>query len=142
MRLLFTILLVMLQQPAAAEVFKCLGTQGTVSYQSTPCGAQIKQQRLEINADPAVEAAAKTKLDEVRGEYDSRKASQLAAENLAAEQNYKAEKLEVDRRKVLALQELAAAKRHQTQLIRHERRHQRKQPRHNSKYAARSVWRK
>ena len=142
MRLLFTILLVMLQQPAAAEVFKCLGKQGSVSYQSTPCGAQIKQQQLEINADPAAEATAKTKLDEVRGEYDSRKAAQLATENLAAEQNYKAEKLEVDRRKVLALQELAAAKRHQTKLIRHERRHQRKQPRHSSKSATRSVWRK
>lgn len=142
MRVMFMTLLLMLQQTAIAEVFKCLGKQGAVTYQSAPCGAAIKQQQLEINADPAAEAAAKAKLDEVRGEYDTRKAAQMAADSLAAEQNYKAEKLEVDRRRVLALQELAAAKRHQTQAIRHERRHQRKHSRNSVKHATRSVWRK
>lgn len=136
MRMLFLILLAMLQQPATAEVFKCIGKQGAVSYQFSPC-PEINQKLLEISPDPAKEATARAKLDEVRGEYEIRKAAQLEAEKQAAEQNYKAASLEVARRRVLALQELAAAKRRQTDVLKRERRYQHKSSRNSVRNARR-----
>jgi hypothetical protein len=132
----FLILMTMLQQPATAEVFKCIGKQGSVSYQPIPC-PEANQKLLEINSDPAKEATASAKLDEVRGEYEARKAAQLEAEKQAVEQNYKAASLEVARRRVLALQELAAAKRRQTDILKHERRYQHKLHRNSVRNAKR-----
>lgn len=140
MRLLFLILLTLLQQPATAEVFKCVGKQAAVSYQSTPCNTAIKQQQLDIKSDPDKEAAAKGKLDEVRGEYETRKAAQLEADKQAAEQNYKAARLEIARRKVLAQQELAAAKRQQTEVMKYERRRQARPVHKSTRHAKTKNW--
>lgn len=120
MRLLFSILICMLPQSAVAEVFKCVGKQGAVTYQPIPCDTTFKQQSLEIKSDPAKEAVAKAKLDEVRSEYKNRKAVQLAAEKQVSEQNYKSATLDLARSKVLALQEIAAERRRQTRLLKHQ----------------------
>lgn len=142
MRLLYLILLTVIQQSANAEIFKCVGKHGVASYQPSPCDTLIRQQQLDIKPDPAKEAAAKTRLDEVRSEYETRKATQLAEKKLAAEQSYRAAALEATRNKALAQQELAAAKRLQAQAIKHKRRQQDKRTpsHHRAKHATRKMW--
>lgn len=129
MRTVLMLLLAMWLWPATAEVFKCVGKQGVASYQSSPCRTATKQQQLNIKSDPAKEAAAKVKLEEVRDQYASRKAAQLEAEKQGAEQRYKAAKLELAREKVIAQKELAAAKRHQTEFLK-QKRHRRSGSQH------------
>lgn len=138
MRLLLSILLSLLLQPAIAEVFKCPGKYGVAAYQPNPCNT-AQQQPLDIKPDPAKEAAAQARLHEVRSEYQTRKAARLAAEKQAAEQSYKAAALEAARNKALAQQELAAAKRSQAEAAKHKRQHKNPNPRKSNRRRARQA---
>lgn len=142
MRLLLLISWFLLQNPAFAEVFKCPGKFGVAAYQPTPCNAATDPQPLDIKADPAKEAAAQLRLNEVRSEYETRKAARLKAEKLAAEQNYKAAALEAARQKAQAQQELAAAKRLQARAKKHHRdsKQQPKSSRRRAKQVILKMW--
>lgn len=120
MRTLTLIILTLLCQPSSAEVFKCVGKNGTVSYQPSPCQAAVKQQQLEIKSDPVKDAEAKAKLDQVRGEYETRKAARQEAEKQATEQRNQALTVEAARRSAIAQQEMAEAQRRQAEALEHD----------------------
>lgn len=140
MRLLFLIPLTLLLQPAAADVFRCIGKQGAVAYQPSPCSVTTTQQQLDIAADPDKEATAKARLSEVRGEYATRKEAQFKAERLASEQSRKAAAQEVAKSRVFALQELAAAKRLQAENIQHKPHRQPKPNHRGAKHGLHKFW--
>jgi regulator of protease activity HflC (stomatin/prohibitin superfamily) len=110
-------ILTLLCQPSSAEVFKCIGKNGAVSYQPSPCQAAIKQQQLEIKSDPVKDAEAKAKLEQVRSEYEIRKSAQQEADKLAAEQRNQAATIEAARRGAIAQQEMAEAQRRQAEAM-------------------------
>lgn len=120
MRILLLLFVTVFSQSACAEVFKCVGKNGMVKYQPAPCASAIKQQQLEIKSDPEKEAAAKAKLEEVRNEYDSRKALQQEAAKNAAEQHNKAATLDAAQRSAIAQQEQAEALHRQAEALEHE----------------------
>lgn len=83
MRVLTLLILATFCQASNADVFKCLGNNGRASYQPSPCTTAAEQQQLDIQSDPAKDAEAKARLEEVRSEYESRKTARLKAENKA-----------------------------------------------------------
>lgn len=119
MRILTLLILSAFSHTSSAEVYKCVGKNGTVTYQPNPCTSAIKQQQLEIKTDPAKDAEAKVRLEEVRNEYENRKAAQQEAEKVAAEQRNQAASLEATRRSAIAQQEMAEAQRRQAEAMEH-----------------------
>lgn len=113
MRVSTPVLLLLFSQVSAAEVFKCVGKYGAVSYQTSPCASAIKQQEMNIVSDPAKEAAAKARLEEVRSEDESRKAAKREAAKEAFERNVKAATADAALRNAAAQQEQADAQRGQ-----------------------------
>lgn len=80
MRVLVLMAMVLGSCPAQAEVFKCIGKAGKTVYQAKPCQTTDKSLQLDIQSDPAQEAAAKAKLEAVQNEYGARQAAKLEAE--------------------------------------------------------------
>lgn len=72
--------------PASAEVYKCTGKFGKATYQASPCETSTTEEQLDIKPDPKKEAEAKTKLEAVRSEYETRKQEQTKIENTGAQQ--------------------------------------------------------
>ena len=102
---------------ANAEVYKCIEKFGKARYQASPCSENAKEQQLDIKTDPAKEAAAKTKLEEVQNEYDKRKEEKEKIDKeLAAQQRANAE-LEIARRNAIAQQEQAQAQQRQADAL-------------------------
>lgn len=117
MRIWVVMLLCLGYQAANAEVFKCVGKHGQVLYQPSPCNSAIKQQQLEIKSDPEVEAQARTKLEEVRSEYESRKAAQQEAQREAMEQRNQQLSIDAAQRSAFAQQQQANEQRRQNEAI-------------------------
>lgn len=107
---------------ADAEVYKCIEKFGKARYQASPCSDNAKEQQLDIKADPAKEAAAKIRLEEVQNEYDKRKEEKEKIDKeLAAQQRANAE-LEIARRSAIAQQEQAQAQQRQADALERQNR--------------------
>lgn len=102
---LFIVTAMFLACPIAnAEVFKCIGTNGKTVYQSKPCQATDKGQQMDIQVDPAQEAAAKAKLEALQNEYDAKKAAQAETERRDAEFRNRAEQTNALKQSAVAQQ--------------------------------------
>jgi len=122
MRQLLLITLSLLAASVNAEVYKCVEKFGKTSYQSSPCSQNAKEQQLDIKTDPAKEAAAKARLEEIQNEYDKRKEEKEKIDKeLAAEQRANAE-LEFARRSAIAQQEQAQAQQRQADALERQNR--------------------
>lgn len=113
MRISIMTLLIWLCMPVHAEVYKCVGKNGTVAYQPNPCSSAIKQEQIQIISNPAKEEEARAKLEAVRSEYESRKTAQQEAEKAASELRLKQASVEAAQRSALAQQQQADAQRRQ-----------------------------
>lgn len=56
-----------------AEVYKCVDKAGKIDYQARPCQNSVKTVQLPIKNDPAKDASAKLKLQELESEYQAKK---------------------------------------------------------------------
>lgn len=107
---------------ADAEVFKCIEKYGKTRYQASPCSENAQEQQLDIKTDPAKEAAAKERLEEIQSEYDSRKAAKDKLDKEMAEQQRAAAALEIARRNAIAQQEQAQAQQRQADALERQNR--------------------
>ena len=122
MRNAMLLALSLLTASANAEVYKCIEKFGKTRYQASPCSENAKEQKLDIKTDPAQEAAAKARLEEVQSEYDSRKAEKEKIDKeLAAQQRANAE-LEIARRNAISQQEQAQAQQRQADALERQNR--------------------
>lgn len=117
MRVLMVMMLFWLCLPANAEVYKCVGKNGAVSYQPTPCSSAIKQEQIPITTNPVKEEEARLRLDAVRSEYESRKHDQQEAEKAANDLRLKQATLEAQQRSAMAQFEQAEAQRRQAEAL-------------------------
>lgn len=117
MRKSLFIFLALVSASANAEVFKCTEKFGKTIYQKTPCKGNAKEQQLDIKSDPAKEAEAKAKLEAIRNEYDTRKASQQDKEKALASERNNAISREIARRSAVAQQEQAQAQHRQADAL-------------------------
>lgn len=117
MRILIVMLLSFVALPAAAQVYRCVGKHGAVSYQPSPCNNANKQEQLEIVSDPAKDAEAKARLEAVRSEYETRKINRQEADKQAMEQRLKQATADAAQRSANAQQDQADAQRRQADIL-------------------------
>jgi len=113
MRILILMGLLLGCHPAQAEIFKCIGKAGKTVYQAKPCQATDKARQLDIQVDPAQEAAAKARLEAIQNEYDTKKAAQLEAERRDALLNNQNESTMALKQSAFAQQQQVEAQRRQ-----------------------------
>lgn len=80
MRMLIWMTMVLAHHSASAEVFKCIGKDSKTVYQARPCQSSDKAVQLDIQANEAQEAAAKSKLQALQNEQETAKAAKLEAD--------------------------------------------------------------
>ncbi|MGZ4998889.1 MAG: DUF4124 domain-containing protein [Methylomonas sp.] len=117
MRLLILMAMALGWHAANAEVFKCIGKAGRTVYQEKPCQAAVKEQVMDIKADPAKEAAAKARLEAFEAENDARRAERRQEEQEVAAEIYQAAKVNALNRSVFAQEQQAAAQRRQAEAL-------------------------
>lgn len=113
MRVLVLMAIVLACHTANAEVFKCVGKGGKTVYQAKPCQTTDKAQQLDIQADPAQEAAAKAKLEALQNEHEAKKAARLEAERNDAVLRNQTESTTALKQSAFAQQQQVAAEQRQ-----------------------------
>ncbi len=117
MRVLILMVMALCCHAANAEVFKCIGKAGKTVYQEKPCEAAVKEQLMDIKADPVKEAEAKARLEALEMENKARREERLQEEEDAATKRYQAEQINALKRSAIAQQQQAVAQRRQAEAL-------------------------
>lgn len=139
MRIISLVCIALLLTTAKAEVFKCIEKFGETVYQSSPCEPNAKEHRLDINTDPAQEAAAASKLEAIQSEYESRKLAQEQRDKELEQKRMEAANQEIARRNAIAQQEQAEAQKRQAEAL-ERRNNYDNRPLYISPYYTKPVW--